>query len=82
MAQAGGGQIETRLPIWKRADDFRAPTDFPHQPLQGIVRPELAPMTVREGVITQRLLDAFFDQISHLAQPLGTQTAHNRSGFF
>ena len=79
--QPGRSQAETGLTIGKGPDDPGPSSNFLHQPLQRIVRPDFAPMAVGEAVIAEGLPDLLFDRISRFVQPHGAQFGNHSLGF-
>ena len=51
MPQSGCSQIEATLPIRKRSYNPGATADLFHDAFQGVVGPDLNPMTVWKGVV-------------------------------
>ena len=78
MPQPGRGRIEAALPIGEGADHAGPSADLLHDPLEGIVGPDLDPVAVWEGVVGQRLADAFLDQFGRPGHPLASQLADHR----
>ena len=54
----------------------RSSADFTHQPLQGVVGFDAAPVLRRHGVVAQRLFDAVLHDLCSLAEPDLAQPGH------
>ena len=77
ITQPGRGRVE-QLPIGEGADHAGSSADLFHDPLEGIVGPDLDPVAVREGVVGPRLADAFLDQFGRSGHRLASQLADHR----
>ena len=73
MTQPGRGKVQAELAIGEGPHDFHASADFLHQPLQWVVRPDLAPVAVGKAVIAERLVDLLLDPIGCLVHSHGAQ---------
>jgi len=73
VAQAGGGQIQRRLPVGERANDARAPADLAQDALQRIVGSDPPPVLLGESVVAERLRDRRLDELRGPCEPLVAQ---------
>ena len=64
--EPGGGKVERRLPVRKRANDPGASPDLAEDALEWIVGSETAPMLLREGVAGERLLGCGVHKLGRL----------------
>lgn len=77
MTEAGGGQVQCRLPVRECADHARSPADLAQDAFQRIVRPDAPPVLLGEGVIAQRFLDAELHELCGACQPLIAQLGNH-----
>ena len=63
VSEPGRGEVKRRLPVGERAHDARAPSDLAQDALERIVSADAPPVLLREGVVDERLLDRFLDEL-------------------
>ena len=77
MAQPRPHQHQGAIAVRKSAHDAGASPDFAHEPFEGIVGPQAAPVFTREGHVGESFLQAVVDHLRRLPQLHLAQTLHH-----